>query len=89
MRYADRAMQAERAVTAFFVAVGVFVVGCLSIAVDHYCANALTWLPVSLTIAGMFTMLAGVAFMVSESRLASLQIREEIQKITGRNREKM
>ncbi len=78
-RYARRSLIAERAVTVFFLAVGTFVLDCLSIAVDHYFANTLTWLPVSLTIFGMCLMLAGAYFMVLESHLASLQIREEIQ----------
>ena len=82
-RYAERSLLAERAVTVFFVGVGVFVLDCLSIAVDHYFANRLTWLPVSITILGMVMLLAGSCFMVAESRLASRQIRVEIQKVTG------
>ena len=78
-RYATRALIAERAVTAFFLAVGILVLDCLSIAVDRYAADTLTWLPVSLTILGMGMILAGAYFMLQESRLASLQIREEMQ----------
>ena len=78
-RYAARSVMAERAVTAFFLAVGILVLGCLSIAIDRYFADMLTWLPVSLTIIGMFMILAGAYFMVQESRLANLQIREEIR----------
>ena len=54
---------------------------CLSIAVDRYFADSLTWLPVSLTIIGMFLILLGAYFMVLESQLATLQIREEIQNL--------
>jgi uncharacterized membrane protein len=78
-RYAQRSLIAERAVLVFFAAVGIFVLDCLSIALDHSAGNRLTWLPVSLTIAGMILMLCGAYFMVIESRLAILQIREEIQ----------
>ncbi len=80
-RYATRSILAERAVTAFFLAVGILVLGCLSIAVDRYFADMLTWLPVSLTILGMFMILAGAYFMIQESRLANFQIREEIQQL--------
>ena len=80
-RYATRSLLAERAVTAFFLAVGILVLGCFSIAVDRFFADMLTWLPVSLTIIGMFMILAGAFFMVQESRLANLQIREEIQQL--------
>lgn len=78
-RYARRSLMAERAVTAFFLAVGILVIACLSIALDRSLADTLTWLPVSLTIIGMGMILAGAYCMVQESRLASLQIREEIQ----------
>jgi hypothetical protein len=74
-----RSIIAERAVAAFFTAVGILVLDCLSIAVDHSFGNRLTWLPVSLTILGMLMMLCGVYFMVLESRLGSLQIHEEIR----------
>lgn len=80
-RYATRSILAERAVTAFFLAVGILVLGCLSIAVDRYFADMLTWLPVSLTILGMFMILAGAYFMIQESWLANSQIREEIQQL--------
>jgi hypothetical protein len=78
-RYAARSLLAERSVTAFFLAVGILVLDCLSIAVDRYSSDRLTWLPVSLTIIGMFMILAGAYCMIQESRLANLQIREEIQ----------
>ena len=85
-RYATRSLIAERAVTAFFLAVGILVLDCLSIAVDRYFADMLTWLPVSLTIIGMFMILAGAYFMLQESRLANLQIREEIQHLQGKKK---
>ncbi len=81
-RYARRSLLAERAVTAFFLAVGILVLGCLSIAIDRFYADMLTWLPVGLTIIGMFMILAGAFFMIQESRLAILQIREEIQHLS-------
>jgi|SRR5579872_5879926 len=78
-RHLRRSIIAERAVLVFFAAVGTFVLDCLSIAVDHSLGNSLTWLPVSLTILGMLMMLCGACLMVLESRLASIQIHEEIQ----------
>ncbi len=77
-RHSERSIIGERAVSSFFAAVGIFVADCLSIAVDYYFANTLTWLPVSLTIIGMILMLCGAYFMLLESRLATAQIREEI-----------
>jgi Protein of unknown function (DUF2721) len=85
-RYDTRSLIVGRAITTFFLAVGILVLACLSIAVDRYFADRLTWLPVSLTIIGMFLILAGVYFMVQESWLANLQIREEMGVTAGRNR---
>jgi hypothetical protein len=77
-RYARRSLIAERAVTAFFIAVGVFVIDGLAIAVNLAFADRVSWLPVGLTVLGMFLMLYGAYQMYDESRLAGLQIREEI-----------
>jgi hypothetical protein len=85
-RYATRSLMAERAVTAFVLAVGILVLDGLSIAVDRYLADRLTWLPVSLTIISMCMILAGAYFMVQESRLANLQLREEIQHPDGKKK---
>lgn len=88
-RYATRSLVAERTVAAFFLAVGILVLACFAIAVDRFFADTLTWLPVSLTIIGMGMILVGAYGMVQESRLAALQIREEIgamqrEKMEGR-----
>ena len=81
-RYATRSLLAERAVTAYFLAVGVLVLDCLSIAVDRYFNDMLTWLPVSLTIIAMCMIFGGASFMLQELWLANRQIREEIQRPT-------
>ncbi len=80
-RYAERSMVAERAVTALFGAVGTFVLACLTIAIDHYFHNHLTWLPVGLTVLGMFFILLAAYYMVRESHLSTMQIREELQEL--------
>lgn len=77
-RYGRRAMLAEQSVASLFAAIGLFILGCLSIAVDYRVGDSLTWLPVGLTIAGMLAMLFGAFLMVAECRLASRQIREEV-----------
>ncbi|GAC1356842.1 MAG: hypothetical protein NVS2B12_26850 [Ktedonobacteraceae bacterium] len=40
--YVKRSLIVERAVTTFFLAVGILVLDCLSIALDHYLADTLT-----------------------------------------------
>ncbi len=77
-RYEQRGLNAERAIALFFAAVAVFVLDCLSIAVDRAFHGSIAWLPVSLTILGMIFLLLGSGFMVAESRLGGAQIREEI-----------
>ncbi len=79
-RHRQRALYAERSVGLFFIAVVAFVVDCLTIGVDHFAGDTLTWLPVSATIAGMIVLLAGAAYMVAETQLGAEQIVEEIRR---------
>jgi hypothetical protein len=73
-----RAVFAERSVALFFLAVLIFVIDCLTIGLDHFSGDRLTWLPISFTIGGMALLCAGAAFMVVESRLGAHQIIAEI-----------
>jgi hypothetical protein len=73
-----RAVFAERSVALFFLAVLIFVLDCLTIGLDHFSGDRLTWLPISFTIGGMALLCAGAAFMVIESRLGARQIIAEI-----------
>ncbi len=82
-RHERRAILAERAVTLFFIAVGVFVLAGFTIAIDHFADDRLTWLPVSVTTLGMCLLIAGSVAMVGECRLATEQIRLEINALRG------
>jgi len=83
-RHQRRALYAERSVGLSFVAVVVFVVDCLSIGLDHFSRDSLTWLPIAMTIAGLAVLITGAAYMVAESQLGAQQIIEEINR--GRER---
>jgi hypothetical protein len=83
-RHRRRAVLAERAVALYYGAAGVFVLAGLSMAVDLLFADRLVWLPVALTVFGMVVLLFGAIAMLQESRLASLQIRDEIDRLAGR-----
>jgi mannose/fructose/N-acetylgalactosamine-specific phosphotransferase system component IIC len=83
-RHERRAIYAERSVALFFTAVVVFVADCLSLGLDRFANDTLSWLPISLTIAGMLVVIAGAAYMVAESRLGARQILAEIR--AGRSR---
>jgi Protein of unknown function (DUF2721) len=77
-RHRRRALYAERSVGLFFIAVVIFVFDCLSIGVDHFLGDNVTWLPVAATIAGMLVLIAGASYMVVETHLGTQQIVEEI-----------
>jgi hypothetical protein len=77
-RHAKRARYAEWSIALLYATVVVFVVTCISIAINHAAGESLSWLPVGLSIAGTLLLLAGGALMVAESRLAGDQIAEEI-----------
>jgi len=79
-RHERRALYAERSVGLFFIAVVVFVLDCLSIGVDHFAGDALTPVPVAMTILGMLVVIGGAAYMVAESQLGAQQIVEEIRR---------
>ncbi|HEY2532537.1 MAG TPA: DUF2721 domain-containing protein [Xanthobacteraceae bacterium] len=78
-RHAKRARFAEWSIALLYATAVVFVLTCISIAVDHAAGESLSWLPVGLAISGTLLLLAAVALMVAESRLAGDQIAEEIR----------
>ncbi len=85
-RHRQRGLLAERSVGMFFGAVVILVVDCLSIGLDHFRGNTLTWLPISLTIAGLAALVTGAAFMVAETQLSSQQLVVEISGALARLR---
>ena len=87
-RHAKRARYAEWSIALLYATVVVFVVTCISIAINHAAGESLSWLPVGLAIAGTLLLLAGGALMVAESRLAGDQIAEEIGHALARLKER-
>lgn len=81
-RYARRSVVAERAVTALYIAIGIFVVDGFAISIDRALNDSMAWLPVSVTIGGMLLMCYSAACMITESKLAMQQIREELHRPT-------
>jgi hypothetical protein len=77
--HAQRARYAERSIALLYSAIVVFISTCLSIALDRALGGALSWLPVTLAIAGTLLLLTGGAYMVTESRLSGEQISAEIR----------
>jgi Protein of unknown function (DUF2721) len=87
-RHAIRARYAERSIAVLYATVAVFVVTCISIAVDQAIGGSLGWLPVMLAVGGTLLLLLGAGLMVAESRLAGDQITEEIRQALVRLEEK-
>jgi hypothetical protein len=76
--HATRARYTERSVTLLYGAIVVFISTCLSIGLDRAMGGSLSWLPVTLAVAGTLLLLTGGAYMVAESRLSGEQIGAEI-----------
>jgi hypothetical protein len=76
-----RARLALSAVTAYFVAVTLFVVAGIAIAADAWLHGALTWVPITLTLAGMVLIVVGAAAMVWECRQSATLIAAEIGRL--------
>lgn len=87
-RHALRARYAERSIAVLYATVAVFVVTCISIAIDQAIGGSLGWLPVMLAVGGTALLLLGAGLMVAESRLAADQITEEIRQALMRLEEK-
>lgn len=86
-RQTTRARLLQRAMVAFYLALGTFVATSLTIAVIGVVARSYTWVAVALGLAGAATMLYGSLLLVVESRLALGAITSEmefVQKISGR-----
>jgi hypothetical protein len=77
--HAKRARYAERSITLLYGAIVIFISTCLSIALDRAAGDSLSWLPVTLAVAGTLLLLGGGAYMVAESRLSGEQIGAEIR----------
>ena len=76
--HGKRARYVERSIALLYAAIVVFILTCLSIALDRLVGDSLNWLPVTLAVTGTLLLLSGAAYMVVESRLSGEQIRLEI-----------
>ena len=77
-RQTARARLIQRAMAAFYSALGVFVATSVAIAVLHAVARRYTWLAVVLGLAGAMYMLYGSVLLIVESRMALSAILSEM-----------
>ena len=77
-RQTSRARLIQRAMTAFYTALGVFVSSSVAIAVVSAAARNFTWIAVVLGLLGSMFMLYGSVLLIVESRMALASIMSEM-----------
>lgn len=82
--YRRRSVLVERALSAFYLAIGLLVMASLSIAVDRMLGDRIPWVPVGFTMVGAVVLLAGTMSLFLETRISSGAIRREIELHEGR-----
>jgi hypothetical protein len=76
--YRQRSLLVERALSAFYLCIGLLVTASLAIALDRLLADRIAWVPVVLVILGGILLLVGAASLFQETRIASGSVRREI-----------
>jgi hypothetical protein len=77
-RQTSRARLIQRAMTAYYTALGVFVFSTVAIAVVSAAARNFTWIAVVLGLVGSMFMLYGSVLLIVESRMALASIMSEM-----------
>ena len=77
-RQTSRARLIQRAMTAFYTALGVFVASTVAIAIVSAAARNFTWIAVVLGLIGALFMLYGSMLLIVESRMALAAIMSEM-----------
>lgn len=83
--YRKRSVLAERALSAFYLAIVMLVMASLGIAANRLLAERIPWVPVTLVVLGAVLLLAGVMSLFFETRISQGAIRREID-LHERNR---
>jgi len=76
--YRQRSIYVERALSAFYLAIGLLVMASLAIAADRMLRDRIPWLPVGFTVAGAIVLLVGTMSLFQETRISTGAIRKEI-----------
>jgi hypothetical protein len=77
-RQTSRARLIQRAMTAYYTALGIFTLATVTIAVTSAVARTLTWIGVGLGLSGAMFMLYGSVLLIVESRMALGSIMSEM-----------
>ena len=69
--YRRRSLFVGRALSAYYAAIGFFIITSLTIALDNFMRDIVPWLAVVLTVLGVLLLLLGTVALVVETNLAS------------------
>jgi len=76
--YRRRSIFVARALSAYYAAIGFFIVTSLTIALDNFMQSLVPWLAVALTVVGVLLLLLGTLALVIETNLASGMLGREL-----------
>ena len=77
--YQRRITLAERALTMFHTAIGMFVASSLAITMDHFMPDTLPWLSIALVVLGVGFLLVGTIALVIETHISAGSLRREVE----------
>ena len=84
--YRRRSLFVGRALSAYYAAIGFFIVTSLMIAMDNFIRPFVPWLPVALSVIGVVLLLLGTIALVVETNLASGMLARELDTIAPAKR---
>ena len=76
--YRRRSIFVGRALSAYYSAIGFFIVTSLAIALDNFFQTLVPWVAVALTVVGVLLLLLGTVALVIETNLASGMLGREL-----------
>ncbi len=76
--YQTRINYLQRALSAYHLAIGIFVLASLAVALNALTRDALPWLPTALTVGGTITVLVGAIGVFLETRVSTDAMKAEI-----------
>ena len=81
--YRTRIDYLQRALSAYHLAIGLFVLASLAVALNGLTHDALPWLPTALTVGGTLTVLVGAIGVFLETRVSTNAMKAEIARELG------
>jgi uncharacterized protein DUF2721 len=86
--YRRRSLFVGRALSAYYAAIGFFIITSLTIALDNFMQTLVPWLAVVLTVIGVLLLLLGTIALVVETNLASSMLARELDIIGAQSETK-